>query len=196
MTKNKNIFLIFFVALSLIFAFSNTKPVKAESQNFNNYIISDSGNIVSISDSKTGLTAYLDRNTGIITDIDGKKISTSTVNLSEYYSEIPDPYLRMSIPGMKRGKWNYVTTHTYNLGQAQSVQSTLLGIIALLPNPASPFIGAASSALGVASLVNGNVTVKVTQYYDPARPSVIKENVKTYKNGRYVGSTTYIRNIF
>lgn len=196
MKKNKCLFLSFFIALGLIFMLSPTELVKAETQNFGNYIVSDSGNVVSVLDSNTGLTAYLDRETGILTDIDGQQSIIPMINLSEYYSEVPNPYLRMNIPGMKRGKWNYITTHTYNLGKAQSVQSLLLGIIGLLPTPASPFIGAASSALGIASLVNSNATVKVTQYYDPAKPSVIKETITTYKNGQYVGSTTYVRSIF
>lgn len=66
----------------------------------------------------------------------------------------------------------------------------------MVPSPASPYIGAASSALGGASLINTDVTVKLSQYYAPAQPTKIKEVVVTYANGRRVGSTSYVRNIF
>jgi len=75
-------------------------------------------------------------------------------------------------------------------------QSFILGLIALIPSPASSYTSGASLALGGASLVNSKVTVKLTQYYDPAQPRKIKEVVVTYSNGRKVGSTSYVRDIF
>ena len=45
-------------------------------------------------------------------------------------------------------------------------------------------------------LINTNVTVKLSQYYDPAQPTKIKELVVTYSNGQKVGSTSYVRDIF
>ena len=69
-------------------------------------------------------------------------------------------------------------------------------MIALKPSPASPYISGVSLALGGASLVNSNVTVKLTQYYDPAQLRKIKEVLVTYSNGRKVGSTSYVRDIF
>ncbi|HEM3172510.1 TPA: hypothetical protein U0921_000267 [Streptococcus suis] len=196
MKKSRKNFILPFIFLGILFTLFASRTVSADSGMVDNYIISDTGVVVSITNSETGLTAYLDRETGKITDIDGTVFYVKVNNSSEFDSQIPNPYERVSIPGMKPGVWNYVTTHTYNLGTAQSVQSLILGIISLLPSPASPFIGGASTALGLSSLINSNVTVSVTQYYDPARPTVIKEVVKTYKNGQYVGSTSYVRNIF
>ena len=185
------------MSLGLIFCFMLSKPVNADTYNIGNYTVTENGNVVSVTDQETGLSAYLNRDTGLLTDIDGtlSYVDINNDNGADYIPAFSSTDFLVA-SGLRPGVWNYVTTVTYNLEYVQSVQSFILGLIALIPSPASPYISAATSALGGASLINTNVTVKLSQYYDPAQPTKIKELVVTYSNGQKVGSTSYVRDIF
>ncbi|MEZ7604740.1 hypothetical protein [Streptococcus parasanguinis] len=195
MKAKKSTFALIVMSLGLIFCFMLSQPVNADTYNIGNYTVTENGNVVSVTDQETGLSAYLNRDTGLLTDIDGTVSYVKENNGVDYISAFSSSNL-LATSGLRPGVWNYVTTVTYNLGYVQSVQSFILGLIALIPSPASSYISGASLALGGASLVNSKVTVKLTQYYDPAQPRKIKEVVITYSNGRKVGSTSYVRDIF
>ena len=195
MKAKKSTFALIVMSLGLIFCFMLSKPVNADTYNIGNYTVTENGNVVSVTDQETGLSAYLNRDTGLLTDIDGTVSYVKENNGVDYISAFSSSNF-LATSGLRPGVWNYVTTVTYNLEYVQSVQSFILGLIALIPSPASPYISAATSALGGASLINTNVTVKLSQYYDPAQPTKIKEVVVTYSNERKVGSTSYVRDIF
>lgn len=197
MKAKKSTFALIVMSLGLIFCFMLSKPVNADTYNIGNYTVTENGNVVSVTDQETGLSAYLNRDTGLLTDIDGtlSYVDINNDNGADYIPAFSSTDFLVA-SGLRPGVWNYVTTVTYNLGYVQSVQSFILDLIALIPSPASPYISAATSALGGASLINTNVTVKLSQYYDPAQPTKIKEVVVTYSNGQKVGSTSYVRDIF
>lgn len=197
MKMKRNIFGFMVVLLYSMICFIIANTTYADTYNIDGYTVSQNNNIISVTDSQTGLSAYLDITTGTLTDIDG---TVSNVEVNNSHDYIPDvsngnSYSRATA-GFRRGAWNYVTSTTYNLGYVQSVQAAMLKIMALVAGPAKPFINAAGAGLGLAAAVNKNVTVKLSQYYDPAQPTKIKEVVVTYANGKQIGSTSYVRNIY
>ena len=195
MKARRSIWVLIALSLGVVFCFIFSKPVNADIYNVGNYTVTENGNVISATNQETGLSAYLNRDTGLLTDIDGTVSYVKENNGVDYISAFSSSNL-LATSGLRPGVWNYVTTVTYNLGYLQSVQSFILGLIALIPSPASSYTSGASLALGGASLVNSKVTVKLTQYYDPAQSRKIKEVVVTYSNGRKVGSTSYVRDIF
>ncbi len=200
MKNVKNILLTCTLILGLLFSFVYSKPVWAEDYTDGSFVVAENTGIITVTDQSTGLSASLDMNTGMLTDIDG---SVSYVQVNNDYADnisIPSYNSNYSVQattsGFKRGVWNYVTTVTYNLGYVQSVQAAMLKLIAVVSGPVKPFVNGAAGTLGLAAAVNKNVTVKLSQYYDPAQPTKIKEVVTTYANGRQIGSTSYVRNIY
>ncbi|MBT0906607.1 hypothetical protein HMPREF2832_08710 [Streptococcus sp. HMSC073D05] len=197
MKARRSIWVLIALSLGVVFCFIFSKPVNADIYNVGNYTVTENGNVISATNQETGLSAYLNRDTGLLTDIDGtlSYVDINNDNGADYIPAFSSTDFLVA-SGLRPGVWNYVTTVTYNLGYLQSVQSFILGLIALIPSPASSYTSGASLALGGASLVNSKVTVKLTQYYDPAQSRKIKEVVVTYSNGRKVGSTSYVRDIF
>ena len=107
----------------LLYAF---KPVNADTYNIGNYTVTENGNVVSVTDQETGLSAYLNRDTGLLTDIDGTVSYVKENNGVDYISAFSSSNL-LATSGLRPGVWNYVTTVTYNLEYVQSVQSFILG---------------------------------------------------------------------
>ena len=96
------------------------KPVNADTYNVGNYTVTENGNVVSVTDQETDLSAYLNRDTGLLTDIDGT-VSYVKVNNGVDYISAFSRYNILATSGLRPGAWNYVTTVTYNLGNVQSV---------------------------------------------------------------------------
>ena len=66
--------------------FPKIKPVNADTYNIGNYTVTENGNVVSVTDQETGLSAYLNRDTGLLTDIDGTVSYVKENNGVDYIS--------------------------------------------------------------------------------------------------------------
>lgn len=86
MKAKKSTFALIVMSLGLIFCFMLSKPVNADTYNIGNYTVTENGNVVSVTDQETGLSAYLNRDTGLLTDIDGTVSYVKENNGVDYIS--------------------------------------------------------------------------------------------------------------
>ena len=103
MKAKKSTFALIVMSLGLIFCFMLSKPVNADTYNIGNYTVTENGNVVSVTDQETGLSAYLNRDTGLLTDIDGTVSYVKENNGVDYISAFSSSNL-LATSGLRPGE--------------------------------------------------------------------------------------------
>ncbi|WP_260443639.1 hypothetical protein [Listeria immobilis] len=127
---------------------SETENVPTESYNGENFIATQTGNILVIQDKKTGETVTIEMNdeeNGVITSDDGTiesvhrdvegnvyvdnelEVEAPPVNIDEDTNIAPQRQL------LKASKWIYVQTTKYNTTTQGNMRSLALGILSFMP---------------------------------------------------------------
>ena len=86
MKARRSIWVLIALSLGVVFCFIFSKPVNADTYNVGNYTVTENGNVISATNQETGLSAYLNRDTGLLTDIDGTVSYVKENNGVDYIS--------------------------------------------------------------------------------------------------------------